>query len=158
MMRIHRVAAHLGILASAGLFAACGGDQSQPASESPPQPAADAGAPAPAADAPAVGNLPAGVTAEMVAQGQQIFHGQGICFTCHGQNGIGTPLAPNLTDQEWVNLAGGPDLYEQIVQNVITGVPQPKEHPAPMPPMGGAQLTDEQVRAVAAYVYSLSNS
>jgi mono/diheme cytochrome c family protein len=26
-----------------------------------------------------------------------------------------------------------------------------------MPPMGGAQLTPEQVRAVAAYVYSLSH-
>jgi len=26
-----------------------------------------------------------------------------------------------------------------------------------MPPMGGAQLTDEQVRAVAAYVYAISH-
>jgi mono/diheme cytochrome c family protein len=40
---------------------------------------------------------------------------------------------------------------------VTNGVPQPKEHPAPMPPKGGAQLSDDQVKAVAAYVYSLGH-
>ena len=40
---------------------------------------------------------------------------------------------------------------------MTTGVPKPKEHPAPMPPKGGAPLTDDQVKAVAAYVYSLSH-
>jgi hypothetical protein len=42
------------------------------------------------------------------------------------------------------------------VQVVTNGVPQPKQHPAPMPPKGGAPLTDQQVRAVAAYVFSIS--
>jgi mono/diheme cytochrome c family protein len=32
-----------------------------------------------------------------------------------------------------------------------------KQHPSPMPPMGGAQLTEEQVRALAAYIYSISH-
>ena len=36
------------------------------------------------------------------------------------------------------------------------GVPQPKQHPAPMPAKGGAPLTDEQVKQVSAYVYSIS--
>jgi mono/diheme cytochrome c family protein len=43
---------------------------------------------------------------------------------------------------------------EGVVRN---GVPQPKQFPAPMPAMGGAPLSDEQVRAVAAYVYSISH-
>jgi len=34
-------------------------------------------------------------------------------------------------------------------------VPIPKEHTGVMPPKGGAQLTDDQVRALAAYVYAL---
>jgi hypothetical protein len=37
----------------------------------------------------------------------------------------------------------------------MTGVPQPKDYRSPMPPMGGAQLTPDQVSAVAAYVWSL---
>lgn len=151
-MRIQSLTAQLGILASAGLIAACGGEP-EPVDQAPvEQPGA--AAPAPAA-APAAGNLPAGVTAEMVAQGQQIFHGNGICFTCHGQNATGSQLAPSLTDAEWLWIEQGPDAFEQIVQTVKTGVSQPKEYPAPMPAMGGAQLDDAQIRAVSAYVYSL---
>jgi hypothetical protein len=35
-------------------------------------------------------------------------------------------------------------------------VPTPKEHPAPMQPRAGQPLTDEQVNAAAAYVYSIA--
>jgi mono/diheme cytochrome c family protein len=62
-------------------------------------------------------------------------------------------LAPDLTDAAWLNIDGS---VEAIVRLVKEGVAQPKEHPAPMPPMGGAQLTDAEVQAVAAYVKSLS--
>ena len=44
-----------------------------------------------------------------------------------------------------------------IEHTVTTGVPKPKSHPAPMPPMGGASLSPDQIKAVAAYVYSLSH-
>jgi mono/diheme cytochrome c family protein len=40
---------------------------------------------------------------------------------------------------------------------VKEGVPTPKAHPTPMPPMGGAQLSEDQVRAVATYIFSLSH-
>jgi mono/diheme cytochrome c family protein len=40
---------------------------------------------------------------------------------------------------------------------VREGVPQPKEFRDPMPPMGGAQLTPEQLSAVSAYVWGLSH-
>ncbi|MGQ0814218.1 MAG: c-type cytochrome [Gemmatimonadota bacterium] len=112
-------------------------------------------APAPAptpGPAPAPANLPPGVTSEMVNQGQQVFASTGNCFTCHGQDAKGTALAPNLTDAEWINVDG---TYDAIINVVKTGVAQPKQHPAPMPAMGGAQLSDAQVRDVAAYVWSL---
>ncbi len=88
----------------------------------------------------------------MVAQGQALFTGAGLCSTCHGTDANGTPLAPSLRDDTWLNIDGS---YDAIVNLVMTGVPQPKEHPAPMPAKGGSQITDEQVRQVAAYVISL---
>lgn len=110
-------------------------------------------APAAAPQAPAA--QPAGGAAS-VALGDSIFHGQaanGICFTCHGQDAKGTQLAPNLTDGEWLNADGS---LESIANVITKGVPQPKKYPGPMPPMGGASLTPEQVNAVAQYVHSLS--
>lgn len=105
----------------------------------------------PVAVDPAV--LPAGVTTEMVQEGQSIFHGAGICYTCHTQGGGGGPLAPDLTDDAWLNVDGE---YQSIVELVNTGVPQPVEHPGQMQPRAGMPLTDDQVRAVAAYVFALS--
>jgi mono/diheme cytochrome c family protein len=133
--------------------AACGGgEEGAPAAEET-QPAAESTAPSaaqPAADM----DLPEGVTPEMVAQGETIFDGAGICYTCHLQGGVGGPLAPNLTDDEWINIDGS---YDQIVETVTNGVPEPKEHPGLMLPKGGSNITAEQVRAVAAYVWSLSH-
>jgi len=85
--------------------------------------------------------------------GQKIFTGKGICYTCHGPAGKGTPLAPDLTDGEWLNTDGSLAGIEAIVK---AGVAKPVKHPAPMPPMGGAKLSAGEIRAVAAYVYSLS--
>jgi len=98
--------------------------------------------------------LPEGVTPEMVTAGQQIFTGAGNCFTCHADDGSGTALAPNLLDDEWINTDG---TYEGIIGVVQNGVATPQQFPAAMPAMGGAQLTEAQVREVAAYVYSLSS-
>lgn len=131
-------------------MAACGGGDGAPPAEEANEPAAETAAPAAAADM----NLPDGVTAAMVAEGQGIFDGAGICFTCHMAGGVGGPLAPNLTDDEWLNIDG---TYETIVQNIMTGVPEPLEYPGLMLPKGGTAITDEQVRAVGAYVWTLSN-
>ncbi|MBV9110525.1 MAG: hypothetical protein JO306_14035 [Gemmatimonadetes bacterium] len=43
------------------------------------------------------------------------------------------------------------------MSTITTGVPHPKEHPAPMPPKGGGSFDDAQVRALAAYVFALSH-
>ena len=149
-------------LALAGIFAvatACGGADEQAADDAvPAEDTATQAAPAP--DGATTANLPPGATQEMVAQGQQIFTGNGICYTCHGQNAEGTQLAPNLRDSEWLWVdASSPQAKLTSIENTVrTGVATPKQHPSPMPAMGGAQLSDDQVRAVSAYVYSLSGS
>ena len=116
--------------------------------------AAPQATPVPAtAPALAAAGCPAVDAAEM-KQGRAVFSGPGNCQSCHGGNAKGTPLAPDLTDRQWLN---GDGSFASIAQLVRTGVPRPKQHPAAMPPMGGASLTSEQVCAVAAYVYSLSH-
>jgi mono/diheme cytochrome c family protein len=97
--------------------------------------------------------LPSGVTEEMVTQGEQIYKTTGNCFACHGPTAGGTPLAPALNDSTWLHIDGS---FDAIAKLVTTGVPSPKEHPAPMPPRGGSQITEDQVRQVAAYVFSIS--
>jgi mono/diheme cytochrome c family protein len=132
-------------------IAGCGGDGGAPAEGADePETAAPAAEEVVAADM----ELPEGVTAAMVAEGETIFTGEGLCFTCHMQGGVGGPLAPDLTDDTWTNIDGS---YESIVQNVIAGVLEPKEFVSPMLPRGGSSISDEQVRAVAAYVWTLSN-
>jgi hypothetical protein len=44
-----------------------------------------------------------------------------------------------------------------IEKTIADGVPQPKKYGAPMPPMGGAQLSPSQLSAVAAYVWTLGH-
>jgi len=139
-----------GLFVLLAFAAACGGEEGAPAAEEA-QPAAESTAPAaaPATDM----ELPEGVTPEMVAAGEAVFTGAGICFTCHMAGGVGGPLAPNLTDDEWLNVDGS---YPAIVELVTTGVPEPEQHSGLMLPKGGTNISDDDVRAVAAYVWSLS--
>lgn len=96
--------------------------------------------------------LPEGVTPAMVREGQYIF--THVCFRCHTEDGTGSTLAPDLTDDRWLHLEGRN--YGEILNLVQTGVPDPKEHPQPMPPKGGVDLSEQQVRAVAAFVFALN--
>jgi mono/diheme cytochrome c family protein len=98
--------------------------------------------------------LPEGVTQEMVTSGQRLFNQQ-TCFTCHGRDASGAPLAPALNDRNWINTDGS---YDELVNVIRTGVPQPRQYPSPMPAMGGTRLSEDQVRSLAAYVYALSRS
>jgi len=101
--------------------------------------------------------VPPGSSAKAVAFGQQIFAGQvggAPCSGCHGSDGKGTPLGPDLASGKWVwsdgSLAG-------IQKTITAGVPNPKNYRGPMPPLGGAQLSSEQTAAVAAYVWALGH-
>lgn len=99
--------------------------------------------------------LPPGVTPGMVARGEEVFAGDGICYNCHGPAGRGIPqLGADLTDDAWVHVDGS---YESLVRIVREGVlSETSSSGMPMPPRGGARLSDEDVRAVAAYVWTLS--
>ncbi len=92
------------------------------------------------------------VNQAMVDRGRTVFSATGNCFACHGANARGTVLAPDLTDPTWLDIDGS---YAAIANLVRVGVPSPKAHATPMPPLGGALLSNAQVCAVAAYVYSL---
>lgn len=99
-----------------------------------------------------------GATPAQLALGDSVYHGRvgaALCFVCHGPNGKGVAgTGPDLTDKEWLNGDGSLASIEKIIAE---GVAKPKKMPAPMPPKGGGQLTDSQIKAAAAYVYSLSH-
>lgn len=99
-----------------------------------------------------VADLPSGVTQEMVDEGQQLYGT--VCGACHGQNGVGSPAGPALSDGEWIHITGE---YEEIVSIINSGVPNPREFPGMMPPRGGGAFDEAQVRAIGAYVYALSH-
>jgi cbb3-type cytochrome c oxidase subunit III len=103
---------------------------------------------------PAVAQAPAAVTPAAIAEGDSIFHSKGNCYACHGTNAQGA-VGPNLTDAEWIHSDGS---YDAIVKQVTTGVPQAESKSGiAMPPKGGSTISDDEVKAVAAYVYSLSH-
>jgi glucose/arabinose dehydrogenase/cytochrome c553 len=101
--------------------------------------------------------VPPGATAEQVELGKKIFHGEvsgGTCAGCHGADGIGTPVGPDLTSGTWL---WGNGSLQSITDTIRNGVPQPKQHPGAMPPFGGVQLSDSDLAAVAAYVWALGH-
>ena len=109
------------------------------------------------AAAPAVAQekLPAGVTPAMIAKGKTIFTSTGLCFACHGMDAKGM-VGPSLVDPTWIH---GKGTYPEIVQIVTTGIPvaETKTGKGAMPPKGGSQISEDDVKAVAAYVWSLSH-
>lgn len=107
------------------------------------------------ASAPATAQaIPQGATKEMVAKGNEIFHKQGLCYACHGQDAKGL-VGPNLTDDVWLHSKGS---YDEIVHQIMTGVTKEESKSGvPMPAKGGSAISDDDVKAVAAYVYSLSH-
>lgn len=156
--RIYRIVYAGGSAAGAGSFTPC------PAASAPAGQVAAAAAKPPEgthAEAGASANagihLPPGATRSMVALGDRIYHGQvggATCSGCHGDNGKGSPLGPDLTAKKWLWSNGSLDGIAKIINS---GVMQPKQYRSPMPPMGGVQLTKDQVQALAAYVWSLSH-
>lgn len=101
--------------------------------------------------------VPPGATKDAVALGDRIFHGEvadGTCAGCHGSDGKGSPQAPSLVDGNWYF---GDGSFKSIEKTVADGVPRPRNYSDPMPPRGGAPLSDAQVAAVSAYVWALGH-
>jgi glucose/arabinose dehydrogenase/cytochrome c5 len=113
----------------------------------------------PDAGSETTGSLPAppGQTEAQVAIGDRIFHGQvggAACVGCHGSDGKGTPLGPDLTSGKWL---WGDGSIQSIATTITNGVPDPKNYRSGMPPMGGAELSPTDVLALADYVWSLGH-
>jgi glucose/arabinose dehydrogenase len=100
---------------------------------------------------------PPGSSAEQLAQGDAVFHGKlsgGNCMGCHGSDGRGTMVGPDLTDATWL---WGDGSVAAIKNTIAKGVAKPKASIGGMPPMGGAPLQPADVDAVAAYVWAISH-
>ena len=107
---------------------------------------------APAASTAIVAS-PSGATAVLVAAGDRLFH-ENSCIACHGEDAKGTSLAPNLADATWLTGDGSIGAITKIIRE---GVDEPKQFASPMPAMGGADLSPDDLKAVAAYVWSISH-
>lgn len=137
------------VLSTVLVVAACGGGAEQSGDTA-------AAAVAVAAVDPATLD-PATITPQELALGDSLFHGligATSCQACHGPEAKGGTVAPDLTDSAWLHSDG---TYGAIYKQIETGVMQPKQYLGVMPPFGGAPLTPDKHRAVAAYVYSLSH-
>jgi glucose/arabinose dehydrogenase/cytochrome c553 len=113
----------------------------------------DAGRPSPASLP-----VPPGATKEQVALGDRIYHGEaadGTCAGCHGSNAQGGPQAPSLVKGNWLI---GDGSLKSITETIADGVPKPRNYEVPMPPKGGAPLSDSDVAAVAAYVWAIGHN
>lgn len=91
--------------------------------------------------------------AALVAAGDTVFH-ENSCIACHGEDAKGTSVAPDLTDATWLT---GDGSVGAIAKIVTEGVDEPKQFRSPMPAMGGSDLSEADVKAVAAYLWSLSH-
>ena len=109
--------------------------------------------------APDAATLPVaeGATRDMVVLGERIYRGQVGGATCSGLPWLGGHGHP------WAEPHRQPMVLErrQLYGNRRDhpgGSHDPKNYRAAMPPMGGAQLTADQVSAVAAYVWALGQA
>jgi cbb3-type cytochrome c oxidase subunit III len=135
---------HFGLLTSL-MTAGAAPAAAQAGSETSATPAA----PPSTSEAPAAGSS----SSALIARGDAVFHGPGNCYACHGSKAEGL-VGPNLTDSEWIHSKG---TLEDIEAQINHGVPKEESKSGiPMPPKGGSTISDEDVKACAAYVHSLS--
>jgi glucose/arabinose dehydrogenase/cytochrome c5 len=101
--------------------------------------------------------IPPGATADQVALGNRIYHGEassGACSGCHGSDASGSPVGPPLNTGQWL---WGDGSLASLSHIIATGVPKPKRYEGVMPPMGGSPLSKEDLAAVSAYVWAISH-
>lgn len=99
---------------------------------------------------------PLQVTDSAVARGREVFHGAGNCSACHGLEGVGTDSGAPLAQGVWLH---GEDSYEGILARVVHGIPRDvSTRGTTMPMRGWNTLSDQEVRDVAAYVWTISHA
>lgn len=86
------------------------------------------------------------VNPEAKAIGERLFMNN--CSQCHGSDAKGSRGFPNLTDNDWIH-GGSPEKIKETLVGGRMGM---------MPPMAAAVGNEDDVKNVANYVLSLSNS
>jgi mono/diheme cytochrome c family protein len=107
--------------------------------------------PSPARSAVA-SSRPPQVTDSTIALGRLVYNGRGNCRSCHGDEGQGTARGPALRDN--IRVAGDSS-FSALVTQVFHGTPARGSAGRSMPSRQDPKLTYSEVRAVAAYVWSL---
>lgn len=98
---------------------------------------------------------PPGVNDSSITRGRSLFHGSANCAACHGDEARGTDEGPPLTGGLWLH---GPGTYGWLVEQIKRGIPAHHTLSGkPMPMRGWANMPDEDVRAVAAYIWSITH-
>ena len=102
-------------------------------------------------------SLPSGMTLDMVRGGDSLFHGKAGCVTCHGPDGFGMNDAGSAIT---MGLSFIPAQWHAIDSLVTAGIPEALTRSSvAMPPRGvGQNLTPEETRTVAAYVWAIANT
>lgn len=99
--------------------------------------------------------LPAGMTLDLIREGDELFRGKGGCAGCHGADATGMP-------DEGSALTAGlhfiPAEWEALDSLVRVGIPEPVSRPSIAMPSRGAMsdLTADEIRTVSAYVWAIS--
>jgi len=78
---------------------------------------------------------------EMAAAGDKLYHDKG-CIACHGMNGEGNSIGPNLTDKYWLN--GCTD--EEIIHTITEGKPEKGMTPYK------AMMSENQIKEVTVFI------
>ncbi len=78
------------------------------------------------------------------------------CAPCHGSGASGGPGFPNLNDDDWL-WGGDLDSIQKTISHGIRFDADPDTHMSEMPAFGDV-LDRNQIRAVAVYVWSLTNA
>lgn len=92
---------------------------------------------------PTIETPPLDMSPEAIAHGQALF--KTLCTQCHGLNGYGTPLAPALNSQQFLN-----NTPDAAIQQIISlGVPNTS-----MPGWAG-YLAEADIQAIVAFLRSL---
>ena len=153
--RLARPALALVALSAIGTIGACSRGSSTSGAPAPAAaPATQAAAARPVTPAAPL------YTAAQVTMGDSIYHARG-CRNCHGMDAKGANNGPALIAAKFTHVNG---TYDDFVRIITSGIPAEQikdpSHKIAMPVRGGgrpAPLTDDQIKSVAAYVYSLNH-
>ena len=98
---------------------------------------------------------PSEATDSAIDRGRALFHGSAGCAACHGEKALYTDVAPPLSGALRLN---GPGTYTWLIEHITRGVPAHRTMSGlAMPMRGWSNMSDDEIRAVAAYVWAVTH-